>query len=51
LNPTLLAATTLMLLLDKPARLLLGCCLGAMLTGVRLGLVIVLAAPRRRQGR
>lgn len=40
-NPTLLAATTLMLLLDRPARLMLGYLLGASLTSLTLGLVIV----------
>jgi hypothetical protein len=46
LNPTLLAATTVMLLLPRPDRLMLGYWLGAMLTGVTLGLVIVLALPK-----
>src|SRR3954454_5164987 len=41
LNPTLLAATTVMLLLDHPKRLLLGYLLGALMTSVTLGLVIV----------
>jgi Sap-like sulfolipid-1-addressing protein len=41
LNPTLLGATTVMLLLDHPKRLLLGYLLGALLTSVTLGLVIV----------
>jgi hypothetical protein len=41
LNPTLLAATTLMLLLDRPARLMLGYLCGALLTSITLGLVIV----------
>ena len=41
LNPTLLATTTLMLLLPKPSRLMLGYLLGATLTSVTLGLVIV----------
>jgi Sap, sulfolipid-1-addressing protein len=40
-NPTLLAATTVMLLLDHPARLMLGYLLGALLTSITLGLVIV----------
>ena len=44
LNPTLLGATTVMLLLDHPKRLLLGYLLGALLTSVTLGLVIVFAA-------
>jgi hypothetical protein len=43
LNPTLLTATTVMLLLPKPKRLLLGYWLGAMLTSITLGLVIVFA--------
>jgi hypothetical protein len=43
LNPTLLGATTVMLLLDHPKRLLLGYLAGALLTSVTLGLVIVLA--------
>jgi hypothetical protein len=42
-NPTLLAATTVMLLLDHPRRLLLGYLLGAMMTSVTLGLLIVFA--------
>jgi hypothetical protein len=41
LNPTLLTATTLMLFLPKPKRLLLGYWLGAMTTGLTLGIVIV----------
>jgi Sap, sulfolipid-1-addressing protein len=41
LNPTLVAATTVMLLLDKPVRLMLGYLLGAYLTSITLGLVIV----------
>lgn len=40
-NPTLLAATTMMLLLDKPSRLMAGYLLGAYLTSITLGLVIV----------
>jgi hypothetical protein len=43
LNPTLLAATTIMLLLDRPFRLMLGYWLGAMTTSLTLGLVIVFA--------
>jgi hypothetical protein len=43
LNPTLLGATTVMLLLDHPKRLLLGYLLGAMLTSLTLGMVIVFA--------
>jgi hypothetical protein len=41
LNPTLLAATTVMLLLDRPARLMLGYLCGALLTSITLGIVIV----------
>jgi Sap, sulfolipid-1-addressing protein len=41
LNPTLVAATTVMLLLDKPARLMVGYLLGAYMTSITLGLVIV----------
>jgi hypothetical protein len=41
LNPTLLAATTVMLLLPHPKRLLLGYVLGAAMTSITLGLVIV----------
>ena len=42
-NPTLIAATTLMLVLPRPERLMLGYWLGAMITGVTSGLVIVFA--------
>jgi hypothetical protein len=41
LNPTLVAATTVMLLLDKPAWLMGGYLLGAYMTSITLGLVIV----------
>jgi len=41
LNPTLVAATTVMLLLDKPVRLMGGYLLGAYMTSITLGLVIV----------
>jgi hypothetical protein len=41
LNPTLLTATTVMLLLPSPTALMLGYWLGAMLTSITLGLVIV----------
>ena len=44
LNPTLVAATTVMLLLDKPAKLMLGYLLGAYVTSITLGLVIVFSA-------
>jgi len=43
LNPTLLGATTVMLLLDHPKKLLLGYLAGALMTSVTLGLVIVFA--------
>jgi len=41
LNPTLVAATTVMLLLDRPARLMSGYLLGAYMTSITVGLVIV----------
>ena len=41
LNPSLLAATTVMLLLPNPERLLIGYLLGALFTSITLGLVIV----------
>ena len=41
LNPTLLAAVTIMLLLPNPKRLMLGYLLGAYTTSVTLGLLIV----------
>ena len=41
LNPTLLAATTMMLFLDRPARLMAGYLAGAFLMSVTIGLVIV----------
>ena len=41
LNPTLVAATTLMLLLDRPKALMLGYLLGAYITSITLGLIIV----------
>jgi len=45
LNPTLVAATTVMLLLPNPRRLMLGYLLGAYLTSITLGLAIVFALP------
>jgi len=42
-NPTLLAAVTLMLLLENPRRLMLGYLLGAYATSISVGLVIVFA--------
>jgi hypothetical protein len=44
LNPTLVGATTVMLLLPSPAKLMLGYLLGACLTSITLGLVIVFSA-------
>jgi hypothetical protein len=41
LNPTLVGATTVMLLLERPARLMWGYLLGAYMTSIALGLVIV----------
>lgn len=41
LNPTLLAATTVMLLLPSPAKLMLGYLIGALMISITLGLVIV----------
>src|SRR3954451_25421318 len=41
LHPTLLTATTVMLLLPSPKRLLLGYLLGALVTSITLGLVII----------
>jgi Sap, sulfolipid-1-addressing protein len=41
LNPTLVGATTVMLLLPNPTRLMLGYLLGALITSMTLGLVIV----------
>ena len=40
-NPTLVTVTTVMLLLDRPVRLMFGYLLGAYLTSITLGLVIV----------
>jgi Sap-like sulfolipid-1-addressing protein len=42
-NPTLVAATTLMLLLPSPKKLMFGYLLGALLTSVTIGLVIIFA--------
>jgi Sap, sulfolipid-1-addressing protein len=41
LNPTLVAATTVMLLLDHPKKLMAGYLAGALMTSITLGLVIV----------
>jgi hypothetical protein len=45
LNPTLLTAVTLMLTLSNPKHLLVGYLLGAILTSVTCGLVLVFALP------
>jgi hypothetical protein len=44
LNPTVVAATTVMLLLSSPSKLMLGYLLGAYLTSITLVLVIVFSA-------
>src|SRR5436190_6810699 len=41
LNPTLLAAVTVMMLLPSPKKLMLGYLLGAYLTSITVGLLIV----------
>jgi Sap, sulfolipid-1-addressing protein len=41
LNPTLVAASTVMMLLPSPVRLMFGYLLGALMTSITLGLVIV----------
>ena len=43
LNPTLVAASTLMMILPNPVRLMLGYLLGALLTSITLGLLIISA--------
>src|SRR5438270_12311882 len=45
LNPALIAATTVMLLLPSPKKLMLGYLLGAFMTSITLGLVIVFSLP------
>jgi hypothetical protein len=45
LNPTLVAATTVMLLLERPTKLMLGYLCGALMTSITLGLIIVFALP------
>src|SRR6478609_10799194 len=42
-NPSLLAASTVLLILPNPKKLMLGYLLGALMTSVTLGLVIVFA--------
>jgi hypothetical protein len=46
LSPTLLAATTVMLLLPSPSRLMMGYLVGALLISITLGLVIVFSLKR-----
>ena len=43
LNPTLVGASTVMLMLEHPKRLMFGYLLGALMTSITLGLVIVFA--------
>ena len=43
LNPTLVAASTLMMLLPNPRRLMVGYLMGALMTSITLGLIIVFA--------
>lgn len=45
LNPTLVAATTVMLLLPRPVKLMTGYLLGALMTSITLGLVIIFSLP------
>jgi hypothetical protein len=45
LNPTLLTAVTVMLTLEKPKRLLSGYLLGALVTSITCGLLLVFALP------
>jgi len=45
LNPTLVAVTTIMLLLPSPAKMMAGYLLGAYITSITLGLVIVFSLP------
>lgn len=40
-NPTLLAAVTVMMVLPRPKRLMLGCLLGAYTTSIAAGLAVV----------
>ena len=47
LNPTLLAATTLMLVLPSPKRLLLGYLCGALMTSITIGCVLVFTVGAR----
>ncbi len=45
LNPTLLTAVTVMLTLEKPERLLFGYLMGALVTSITCGLLLVFALP------
>ncbi|HEY6397311.1 MAG TPA: GAP family protein [Solirubrobacteraceae bacterium] len=45
LNPTLMTAVTVMLTLEKPKRLLLGYLIGALITSIVCGLLLVFALP------
>jgi hypothetical protein len=45
LNPTLLTAVTVMLTLEKPKRLLVGYLIGALVTSITCGLLLVFALP------
>jgi Sap, sulfolipid-1-addressing protein len=45
LNPSLLTAVTVMLTLEQPKRLLVGYLLGALLTSITCGLLLVFALP------
>src|SRR5437763_15873636 len=45
LNPARVAATTVMLLMDTPAKLMVGYLIGAYVTSLTVGLVIVFALP------
>jgi hypothetical protein len=45
LNPTLLTAVTVMLTLEKPKRLLMGYLLGALVTSIACGLLLVFELP------
>jgi len=45
MNPTLVAATTVMMLLDRPVNLMLGYLVGAYVTSISLGMLIVFSLP------
>ena len=48
-NPTLLAAVTVMMLLPNPKKLMLGYLLGAYLTSITLGMLIVFSLHGTRR--